>query len=132
MALWPAPRGRPTRPHAQDTTDGSEADARPHKEVQGNMDESDFTFDGGHRGCRAMSTKLGLGLFGAFFISISLAFEALEFLAYVAIVIGSACGVFFPTVSAFVCLFSATHGCWNPFPGSAGRRREVLFALSNQ
>ena len=55
--------------HAQDTTDGSEADARPHKELQGNVDEIAFTFDGRHRGGRAMSTKLGRGLFGAFFIN---------------------------------------------------------------
>ena len=54
------------------------------------MNKIDFTFDGGYRGRWALSTELSLGLFGAFLLGISLAFEALEFLAHVAIVIGTA------------------------------------------
>jgi amino acid transporter len=79
-----------------------------------------------------MSTKLGLGLFGAFFISISLAFEALEFLASVAIVIGSACGFLFPALSTLVDFIGATHGCRNPSRASEVESHEIIVALESK
>ena len=78
------------------------------------MNKIDFTFDGGYRGRWALSTELSLGLFGAFLLGISLAFEAFAFLAHVAIVIGAALGFLFPTLSTLVDFRGGTHGDSHP------------------
>jgi len=100
--------------HAQDAAYCPKADASPHKEFQGDVNKIDFTFDGGYRGRWALSTELSLGLFGASLLGISLAFEAFEFLAHVAIVIGAALGFLFPTLSTLVDFIGGTHGDSHP------------------
>ena len=96
------------------------------------MNSIDFTFDGGHWGRWALSPELSLGLLGAFLIDISLAFETLEFLSQVAIVIGAAFGFVFPALSTLLDFRGGTHGRRGPSLTSEVESHELPLALESR
>ncbi len=110
LRTWHVGDRQRCRHHTQDATDGSEADAGPDKELQGEMNQIDFVAQGRRERGLGLEPKLGLGLLGALLISISLALEALEFFSQVAIVIGTTLGFLFPALATTLDFRGRTHG----------------------
>jgi hypothetical protein len=120
------------RPHAEETADGSEADARPDKELQGDVHEIDWTFAGGPQGSWGLHAQRRLGLPGAFLLGISRARQALEFLAHGAMVIGAALGFWLPALSTGLDFGSGTHGGRGPSLASEVESHDLLVALESR
>jgi hypothetical protein len=80
----------------QDSAHGPKADARPQKELEGQEHQINFAVDGGELGVVPLGFELRLGLRGSCLIVVARTFNAPQFFAQVAIVVGTALGFLLP------------------------------------